>query len=178
MSSGQVTPAGRDRAGGTVWGCRGLSVEKKSLSRPGCPRLRCRGGGAGPCAGGRSLAWAGPHVGGASEPRSPLLMSPVTPHEEGGLQPHTERSRGCLSGGTSTSWFCTGPTPLTVHTHVVRGVSGTPAPQASAGSRAESLQPPAPAGEAPCSPVSTRALGGGPRRPLCMGPGSCGSRAT
>ena len=48
-----------------------------------------------------------------------------------------------------------GLTFLTVHTHVVRGVGGTPAPQASAGSRAESLQPPAPAAEAPCSPVST-----------------------
>lgn len=47
LSSGQVAPAGRDRAGGRVWGCRGPSVEKRSL-RPGCPGPWGSGGGAGP----------------------------------------------------------------------------------------------------------------------------------
>ena len=80
-----------------------------------------------PCVGGascgRSLIWAEPRVGGASEQRSVLLMSPVrkmvcSPREN-------------VPGRTSISWVCTGPTSFIIHTHMVRGVGGTPAPQAS-----------------------------------------------
>ena len=71
----------------------------------------------------RSGAGAEPRVGGASEQRSVLLMSPVrkvvcSPREN-------------VPGGTSISWICTGPTSFIIHTHLVRGVGGTPAPQAS-----------------------------------------------
>lgn len=72
---------------------------------------------------GRGLMWAEPRVGRASEQRSVLLMSPVrkamcSPREN-------------IPGGTSISWLCTGPASFVVHTHMVRGVGGTPAPQAS-----------------------------------------------
>lgn len=88
MSSGQVTPAGRERARGSVWECRVLSVEKRSLRRPSCPR---------PCAvvQGRNLAWAEPYLGGASRGWSlgAEVSASEEPCEEGGLQPQRERSR-------------------------------------------------------------------------------------
>ena len=104
MSSGQVTPAGRERVGDAVWECRGLSLEKRSLRRPGGPRpgaavqgrslvwVEPRVGGA-LC--GWSLAWAEPYLGGASRGRSlgAEVSASDEPCEEDGLQPQRERSR-------------------------------------------------------------------------------------